>query len=124
MFYNNVMRKINTQEIADCVYRLARKAALELTPSCRAALEKARDTESGAVQFALDCILENEQTAQREQMPVCQDTGMAVVLLEIGQEIFLTGAPLADAVNDGVGIPRRKSAQKHLRSVNARQHGR
>lgn len=102
MFYNNDMRKIDTREIADCVYRLARKAALELTPSCRAAVQRARDEESGAARFALDCILENEQTAQRENMPVCQDTGMAVVLLEIGQEVFLTGAPLADAVDDGV----------------------
>lgn len=102
MFYNNVMRKINTQEIADCVYRLARKAALELTPLCRKAIAKARDAEQGAARFALDCILENERTAQREHMPVCQDTGMAVVLLEIGQEILLTGVPLTDAVNDGV----------------------
>ena len=106
------MRKIDTKEIADCVYRLALKAALSLTPSCRAALQNARDGETGASRFALDCILENERTAQNEQMPVCQDTGMAVVLLEIGQDVFLTGAPLSDAVNDGV---RRAYADGNLR---------
>lgn len=102
MFYNNDMRKIDTRQIADCIYRLARRAALELTPSCRAALRNASEQETGATRFALDCLLENELTAQREAMPVCQDTGMAVVLLEIGQGVLLTGAPLKDAVDDGV----------------------
>lgn len=112
MFYNNIMRSINTQKIADCVYRLALRAALSLTPSCRAALENARNEETGAAKFALDCVLENERTAQRENMPVCQDTGMAVVLIELGQDVFLEGIPLAEAVNDGV---RRAYAEGNLR---------
>ena len=96
------MRTVNTQEIADCVYSLARKAGLTLTDGCRTALERAADKETGAAKFALDTVLENEKIAQREKMPVCQDTGMAVVLLEIGQEVVLGGAPLSAAVNDGV----------------------
>ena len=96
------MRTVNTQEIADCVYALARKAGLTLTDGCRVALERAANEETGAAQFALETVLENEKIAQRENMPVCQDTGMAVVLLEIGQEVALVGAPLSGAVNDGV----------------------
>ncbi|MDE6411681.1 MAG: fumarate hydratase, partial [Clostridia bacterium] len=96
------MRIIDTKTISDCVYRLALKAGLTLTDSCRTALSSASEKESGAAAFALESLLENEKIAQREKMPVCQDTGMAVVLLEIGQEVSLSGAPLSEAVNDGV----------------------
>ena len=96
------MRTLSTQQISDCVYRLARRAGVTLTPACRAALGRAASQEEGAARFALDTLLQNEQTARSEQMPVCQDTGMAVVLIELGQEVYLTGTPLADAVNDGV----------------------
>ncbi len=96
------MRIIDTQEVSACVYRLATKACRTLTQSCRAALAETQKKETGAAEFALSCILENERCALREQMPVCQDTGMAVVFLELGQEVSLVGAPLAEAVNDGV----------------------
>lgn len=96
------MRTINTKEICDCVTRLFLKAGLRFTPSCLAALQNAEQTETGAAKFALSALLENEKIAQREQMPVCQDTGMSVVLLEIGQDVFLTGAPLTQAVDEGV----------------------
>lgn len=96
------MRTIDTQAVADCVYRLARRAGVTLTRACHAALEQAAHAETSAARFALETVLKNEETAAREHMPVCQDTGMAVVLLELGQEVALTGMPLADAVNDGV----------------------
>ena len=112
LFYNSGMRTLDTSLISQCVYRLARKAGITLTPACHALLERARDTESGAARFALDTILENEQVAAREQMPVCQDTGMAVVLLELGQDMHLTGAPLSAAVDDGV---RRAYADGYFR---------
>lgn len=96
------MRTLHTQEISECVYRLARKAGTTLTPACRTALAGAAAREEGAARFAVDTLIKNAQTAQNEQMPVCQDTGMAVVLLELGQDVHLTGAPLADAVNGGV----------------------
>ena len=106
------MRTINTKEISDIVYRLARKAGLSLTESCRAALIKAEELEEGAAKFALSSLLENEKIAQREKMAVCQDTGMSVVLIKLGQEVHLTGAPLSDAVNDGV---RRAYADGNFR---------
>ncbi len=96
------MRTLDTREIADCVYRLARKAGITLTPACHAALESAAAKEQGAARFALETVLMNEETAKTERMPVCQDTGMAVVLIELGQDVHLTGAPLKEAVDDGV----------------------
>ena len=96
------MRTLDTKEIADCVYRLARKAGVTLTPACHASLESAAARETGAARFALETVLMNEATAKAERMPVCRDTGMAVVLLELGQDVHLTGAPLKEAVDDGV----------------------
>lgn len=96
------MKIIRTEEIGNCVCRLALRACRRLTASCKDALTLARDKESGAAQFALDTILQNERTAGAEQMPVCQDTGMSVVMLEIGQDVRLAGIPLSQAVDEGV----------------------
>ncbi len=96
------MRTLDTKEISNAVYALALKAGRTLTESCRHALACAAEKETGAARFALDTILENGEVARAEEMPVCQDTGMAVVLLSIGQEVFLTGDPLREAVDDGV----------------------
>ena len=102
LFYNIRMRTLDTSVIGDCVYRLALRAGVAITPACRAALAATAAHEEGAARFALDTVLQNADTAAREHMPVCQDTGMAVVLLELGQDVHLAGMPLADAVNDGV----------------------
>lgn len=97
------MRKIDTKEIADKIYEMALSACVSLTPDCKAALEKASRGESeGAAKFALDTLIENYETAEKDGLPVCQDTGMAVVVLEIGQGVYLTGAPLEEAVNGAV----------------------
>ncbi len=97
------MRKINTALIEQKVYETALKACVNITPACKEALLKARDVETGeAAKFALQTLINNSETAVKEHMPVCQDTCMAVVYLEIGQEVFLEGKPLAEAVNEGV----------------------
>ncbi len=97
------MRKIDTQEIESVIYKMALDAGVSLTDSCKAALYAARDEESeGAAKFALGALCENFELAEREKMPVCQDTGMAVVMMDIGQEVVLEGKFLGDAVNDAV----------------------
>lgn len=106
------MKIVETSEISEVVYRLARKAGVHLTGGCKKALVAAKDSEEGAARFALETVLENERIAAREQMPVCQDTGMACVLVELGQEVCLSGMPLSDAVNDGV---RRAYADGNFR---------
>ncbi len=98
------MRTIHTKQIEDAVYELAKRACLQLTPSCTAALNAAAaaEREGSAAKFALDTLLQNAETAKAETMPVCQDTGYAVVLAEIGQEVCLKGDFLGDALNEGV----------------------
>ena len=97
------MRTLDTKQIADVVYSLALKAGVNLTPSCQNFLNNAYEAEDdGAAKFALKTLIDNYATAAENELPVCQDTGMAVVILEIGQEIFLTGELLEDAVNGAV----------------------
>ncbi len=97
------MREINTKQIEEKIYSLALSAGKRLTPSCIDALNAACIKErGGAAKFALETLIENAGIAENENMPVCQDTGMSVVILKIGQNVCLTGKPLYDAVNDGV----------------------
>ena len=96
------MKIVETAKIAEAVCRLALKAGVSLTADCKNALVAAEKGETGAAKFALSAALENERIAAKERMPVCQDTGMACVLIELGQEVSLSGMPLSDAVNEGV----------------------
>lgn len=96
------MRIIDASKIENAVYRMALKAGVNITPEAIEALKKAEAEEDGAAKFALDTSLKNAETAKKLNMPVCQDTGMSVVMLEIGQDVFLSGKLLSEAVNDGV----------------------
>ncbi|MDE5722408.1 MAG: fumarate hydratase [Clostridia bacterium] len=107
------MRKINTRTIENKIYEMALHAGVNLTASCQVALEKAYENETeGAAKFALKTLCTNAEIANEKQMPVCQDTGMAVVIFEIGQEVFLEGKPLKTAINDAV---RRAYADGYFR---------
>lgn len=107
------MRRLNTKEIEEKIYQMALRAGVNLTPSCRTALEKAQMCESGkAAKFALETLIQNSEIAVKKQMAVCQDTGMAVVMLKIGQNVFLEGKPLNTAVDDAV---RRAYADGYFR---------
>lgn len=97
------MRIVNTQIIEKAVISAATQACMSLTPACKTALENALKTETAPnAAFALKTVLENLDIATKEKTPVCQDTGLAIVYLKIGQDVFLEGKPLCDAVNDGV----------------------
>ncbi len=106
------MKIVETTKIGQCVYRLALRGCTRLTAGCKGALACAANRETGAARFALQTILENEEIATREGMPICQDTGMACVFLELGQEVHLSGMPLTDAVDEGV---RRAYADGNFR---------
>lgn len=97
------MRKLNTEQIEETLYDLILKVGVCLTPDCVDALNRAKIKETNALsKYALEICLENNTVANEQQMPVCQDTGLAVVVIEIGQEVFLTGKSLTSAVNDAV----------------------
>lgn len=97
------MKEIDVNRIEDCVRRLALRACTNLTAQCFDALCDSEKKESSeACKFALGTLVENACVAREKQAPVCQDTGMAVVMLEIGQDVRLVGGDLAASVNRGV----------------------
>lgn len=107
------MRNLDTVLIENAVYKAALHAGVNLTSSCKSALCSAYESErEGAAKFALGELIKNSEVAKEMGMPVCQDTGMGVVILEIGSEVCLTGKPVFEAVNDGV---RRAYADGYFR---------
>lgn len=97
------MKIVDTKEVENLIYKMALKAGVSLTDSCKNALYHARDIEdNGAAKFALGVLCDNFELAESKDMPICQDTGMAVVMMEIGQQVFFEGAPLREAVDNGV----------------------
>jgi len=107
------MREIESREITETVSRLFQEACLHLPGDVRTAIEKAQDDEESPVaKETLTKILENAEIAAKEGIPLCQDTGVAVVFLELGQEVLITGGDLNTAVNEGV---RRGYKEGYLR---------
>lgn len=97
------MRDIHIDKITDCVEKLFRSACREYPPEVVPALlnsEKSEDTQRARGFLAL--AAENARIAQDTGLPLCQDTGMAVVFAQIGQEAHITGGLFDDAVNEGV----------------------
>ncbi|HEY78089.1 MAG TPA: fumarate hydratase [Dehalococcoidia bacterium] len=107
------MRDIAAEEVTDAVSHLFQEACYHLPGDVLGALKQARETEESPTgREVLDGILENARIAASEQIPLCQDTGTAVVLLELGQEVHVTGGDLYLAINEGV---RRGYDEGYLR---------
>ncbi|MBA7626757.1 L(+)-tartrate dehydratase subunit alpha [subsurface metagenome] len=97
------MRDIDCKQISETISNLFQEACLYLPEDVLAAIKRAReDEESPVAQDVLDRILENSEIASAEKIPLCQDTGTAVVLLELGQEVHITGGDLYSTINEGV----------------------
>ena len=97
------MVEITYQEIVDTVAALCIEANTTLPAALQDALRAAAQTEESPVGRAiLGDVVENFTFAAQKGLPICQDTGMAVVFAELGQEVRLTGGLLEDAVNEGV----------------------
>ena len=107
------MREINVQQITDVVERLCIEANTYLPSDVKCAIKTCRACEDGEIaKGVLDNIIENFEIADTEHVPICQDTGMACVFLEIGQDVHLVGGNLTDAINEGV---RRGYTNGYLR---------
>ena len=97
------MREIHAGAIAETVSRLCIESNIRQNDDIKAALKAARSTETSETAiYVLDTLLENAEIAAAERMPLCQDTGITVVFVEIGQDIHITGGYIADAINAGV----------------------
>ena len=97
------MRDISCDVIARSVAQLCVEANRHLPARVRTLLEKAREAEPFAPALdTLSLICQNADIAAAQSLPICQDTGMAVVYAEVGQEVHIAGGLLEDAVNEGV----------------------
>ena len=97
------MREIKVGDVTNTVARLFEHSCHYLPADVIIALKQAKEREKSPVcRNVLDRILENVEIAGKEQIPLCQDTGAAVVMLELGQEVHIAGGDLYAAVNEGV----------------------
>ena len=107
------MREIQAQQITDVVEKLCIEANYYLPKDVQEGICACRKCEDWDIaKGVLDQIIENYEIAERESVPICQDTGMACVFLEIGQDVHIVGGDLREAVDEGV---RRGYTNGHLR---------
>lgn len=107
------MREIEVSQITDVIEKLCIEANEHLPEDVKCAIKACRACEDGEIaRGILDNIIENYEIADQENVPICQDTGMACVFLEIGQDVHLAGGNLTEAVDEGV---RRGYEKGYLR---------
>ena len=107
------MKEINIQEVISAVRDMCIEANYGLSDDMRSALDKAAATDSSELgRSILSQLQKNLKIAGEDQIPICQDTGMAVVFVELGQDVHITGGSLEDAINEGV---RRGYTEGYLR---------
>lgn len=118
------MREIQASALVEAVRDLCIQANRHLPPDVAQALREARQTEPfPPAQDLLDLLLRNEGIARETDMPICQDTGMAIVFAEVGQEVHIVGdfeAAIHEGVRQGYtqGLLRKSVVRDPLRRVN------
>lgn len=107
------MREVNVKDISDAVRELCIKSNTELGEAEVEYIRKMQDVEESTTgKEILSMLLENARIAREEQIAICQDTGFAVVFIDLGQDVRLVGGDLNEAVADGV---RRGYGDGYLR---------
>ncbi|HBL83905.1 MAG: fumarate hydratase [Clostridiales bacterium GWF2_38_85] len=97
------MREINSNEIEEAIYKLFLEANINLPCDVHNAIMKAAENEDTEIGKSILCKLdENAIYAKKSKLPICQDTGMAIVFIELGQDVHINGDNLNVAVNNGV----------------------
>lgn len=107
------MRSIHTDRIIETIKEMCIEANLELSYDMKAKLKKAQEKEISPLgKQILSQLDENMKIARAESIPICQDTGMAVVFFKVGQDVHIEGGDITDAINEGV---RRGYVEGYLR---------
>jgi fumarate hydratase subunit alpha len=97
------MREIHVEEIRDNVAQICVDAAYSLSEDVLTAFDRAVETETApAAKEILGLLKENARVAREEHIPICQDTGIAIFFVEIGQDLKIKNGFIVDAINDGV----------------------
>ena len=123
------MREIHISEIISTVRELCIESNYYLSSDVKEALCKAKENETWPLaENVLDQLILNSNIAKKEDMPICQDTGMACVFVEIGQEVHIVGGLLQDAINEGVrrgydeGFLRKSVVKDPIHRVNTKDN--
>lgn len=97
------MRTINAEEITKNIKEMCMQVNIDLSDDVKEAVLLAKEKEESPIgRQILGQLEENMQIAKSEQIPICQDTGMTVVFLKIGQDVHIEGGYVEDAVNEGI----------------------
>lgn len=97
------MRNIHTDVIIKNIQEMCIEANLHLANDVVNAITKAEQTEESEIgKKILGQLQENMDIAKKEEIPICQDTGMAIVFLKVGQDVHIEGISIEDAVNEGI----------------------
>ncbi len=108
-----MIREINVKELTDNISEMCIQANHYLSPDMDACMKQAVETEKSELgKKILNQLQENLEIADKEMIPICQDTGMAVIFMEIGQDVHFVGGDFEKAVNEGV---RRGYVDGYLR---------
>ena len=98
-----IMRTIQVEQITETIKEMCIEANHFLADDMKQALSRAKESEESPLgRQILEQLQENLQIAGNDMIPICQDTGMAVIFMEIGQDVHFTGGILEDAINEGV----------------------
>ena len=123
------MRIINSEEITKTVKEMCINANCHINCDIKSALENSVQTEKSPVsKGVLENLLKNAEIAHQKEVPICQDTGMAVFFIEIGNEVFIEGDTITEAVNKGVsqgyteGYLRKSVVSDPLDRVNTKDN--
>jgi fumarate hydratase subunit alpha len=123
------MREISSESITAALAEMCIEANHYLTPDMEEALKRAGDQEESPLgKQVLSQLRENLKIADEETIPICQDTGMAVVFVEMGQDVHVTGSSLSDAINEGVrkgyteGYLRKSVVNDPIERINTRDN--
>jgi len=107
------MREISAERVTEAVEKLCIDSNYYLSGDLMKALKCAYESEESEIgKNVMKQIVENAEIARAQSLPVCQDTGMAVVFIDIGQDVYIKGGGLTEAINEGV---RRGYKKGYLR---------
>lgn len=97
------MRTIHTDTIIENIKEMCMEANLQLSPDMEKAVRKAEQAEDSRIgKRILGQLCENLEIAGEDKIPICQDTGMAIVFVRLGQDVHIDGISLSDAIHEGV----------------------
>ncbi|MBQ2669611.1 MAG: fumarate hydratase, partial [Clostridia bacterium] len=123
------MRTVNSDEIVRAVRDMCIKANCHINDDVKNAIEKSVETEKSDIsKGVLKNLLKNAEIAHTKEIPICQDTGMAVFFVEIGNEVTVEGDTITEAINKGVskgyteGYLRKSVVADPLNRVNTKDN--